>query len=106
MSTPAIAASWLSSTGAGDDVLEVTMGGPVEVTMRVNAANLRQIADTQGLEVFGLAAGHVAGALDLYRLAHEPALAHASEDAARAALAERRASNEKLEQARRDGVIR
>ncbi len=90
---------WRQSTGAGDDVLEVTAPGMV---LEVTAARLRQLADTGELEVFGDAAAEVENALHLYRLAHEPALARASEDEARAALAHRRAEDARLAELRRE----
>lgn len=100
-----ITARWLQSTGAGDDVLEVTVAGAVRVTMHANAATIRQIADAGELERFGMAASHVGMALHLYRLAHEPDHARASEAEARAALAARNASVERQRAAREQGMI-
>lgn len=100
-----ITASWLRSTGAGDDVLEVRSPGPVDLTMRVNAAHLRQLADDNALELFGPAQAEVEVALNLYRLAHEPAYAQASEDEARRGLAARRELAERERLAREDGLI-
>lgn len=97
-------ASWESSTGAGDDVLEVTDGahGSGVTVTRVTAADLRRIADAGELEDrFGAAASTVAMALHLYRLSHEPALARAAEDAVREQLAQRRAEDARLAELRR-----
>lgn len=83
-------ASWLQSTGAGDDVLEVTAPGMV---LEVTASRLRMLVERGELAVFGEHTPAVLQAFDLYRLAHEPAHAKASEDAVRAQLAERRAQD-------------
>lgn len=93
-------ASWLTSTGAGDDVLEVTHDAGVVSTG--TAATIRRLADEGHLGVFGDAQAEVETALRLYRLAHEPALARALEDDARAALAARRAQDVRLADARRE----
>lgn len=89
---------WLTSTGAGDDVLEVTAPG---VVITATASHVRGLAERGELEVFGAAQAQVENALRLYRLAHEPALARALEDDARAALAQRRAEDERLAELRR-----
>jgi hypothetical protein len=97
-----VSVRWLTSTGAGDDVLEVTAPGMV---LTATAAHVRRCVDAGELEAFGSFAGEVEAALHLYRLAHEPALARASEDDARAALARRRAQDSQLAEARQKGWI-
>lgn len=66
-----IEAHWLTSTGSGDDVLEVTI--------RVTAAQLSGVSDAHLLVAFGSAAAAVGERLNLYRLAHMPGVAQASE---------------------------
>lgn len=66
-----IEAHWLTSTGAGDDVLEVTI--------RATAAQLDGVSDAHLLVAFGSAAGVVGERLNLYRLAHLPGVAQAAE---------------------------
>lgn len=93
----AIGAHWQRSTGAGDDVLEAhcsTHG--LEVSWLVTAARLRQLADADQLAIFGPCQAIVTERLGLYRLAHEPDLARASEAEAMAALKRRRAEPAKL----------
>lgn len=102
-----VGASWETSTGAGDDVLEVTHDSPTGITVtRVTAADLRRIADAGELEErFGSAFGAVGLMLKLYRLAHEPALARALEDETRAALARNRELAEREHAWRQSGEL-
>lgn len=93
---------WLTSTGAGDDVLEVTGVGFV---LTATAAHVRRLSERGELDSFGGAQAQVEVALELYRLAHEPAYARASEDAARAALAHRRESLKREREAREQGML-
>lgn len=102
MSGEPIGAHWQQSTGAGDDVLEAhchALG--LEVTWRVTAARLRQLAESGELNLFGPAEAIVTQRLELYRLAHEPAAALGLEAEARAALARRRSEPQRAADLRR-----
>lgn len=64
-------AHWLTSTGAGDDVLEVTI--------RATAGDLSAATEAAIRATYGAAAGAVIERLNLYRLAHLPGVAQAAE---------------------------
>lgn len=78
-----IEAHWLQSTGAGDDVLEVTFRATSAQLLSVSDEDLERIVGPVGAPI-------VREKLTLYTLAHQPAVAQASEDQARADLAARR----------------